>query len=74
MTKEELQLVPLGDLVEEIENRFDAIIINGIQKDPKNNEKSVYFDSWRGDHATLLGLCDIVKGKILIDWENRGTV
>jgi hypothetical protein len=68
MTKEELQLVSVEDLTEELENRFDAIVIYGLQKDPKNNNKSVYFDSWRGDHATLLGLCDILKEKIFSDW------
>lgn len=64
MTDIEIQLIPTNELSQELANRFDGIIIYGIQKNPKNNNNSIYYDHWKGDHATLLGLCDILKDKI----------
>ena len=67
----DIQLIPTDKLSTELTNRFDGLIIYGIQKDPKNNNKSIYYDHWKGDHATLLGLCDILKRKIYEDEKEK---
>ena len=65
MTDLELQLIPTEKLSQELANRFDGLIIHGIQKDPKKNEISVYFDHYKGDQPTTIGLCELLKKKIL---------
>ncbi|HNX03527.1 MAG TPA: hypothetical protein PKM71_07685 [Candidatus Cloacimonas sp.] len=69
MTDLELQLISTDKLAEELATRFDCLIIHGIQKDPKNNNKSLYFDHWKGDHATILGLCDLLRDKAFQDYD-----
>ena len=71
MTDLDLQLIPTDKLSEELANRFDAIIIHGMQKDPKNNQVSIYFDHYKGDQPTEIGLCDLLKKKIIEDWDKE---
>ena len=71
MTDLELQLVSTDKLSEELANRFDGLIIHGMQKDPKKNDISVYFDHYKGDQPTMIGLCELLKKKIVEDWDNK---
>jgi len=71
MTDIELQFVSTERLSQELANRFDGLIIHGIQKDPKNNQISIYFDHYKGDQPTEIGLCDLLKRKIIQDWDDK---
>ena len=64
----DLSLVSVEDLFTELAKRFDGSIFYGIQKNPKNNGDSVYYDHYVGDQATLIGLCEILKEKIKDDF------
>ncbi len=71
MTELELQLISTEELSKELTKRFDAIIIYGIQKNMKANAISDYYDHWVGDHATLIGLCDLLKDMIKKSWDDK---
>ena len=67
MRKEELQLVSTTELTEELASRFDGLIVQGIQRNPKGDNNSNYFDHSKGDYATRLGLIEILKDMLMKD-------
>ncbi len=67
----EIEFISTTELTEELVKRFDAIIIYGIQKDLKGNNVSNYYDHFKGDQPTCLGLCDLLKEKIKEDFKDR---
>lgn len=71
MEKLDLQLISVEDLSYELAKRFDGIIIHGIQKNPKNNNLSIYYDHYHGDQPTLIGLCEILEEKLKEDFNRK---
>lgn len=63
----ELGLIETETLVKELMNRFDAIVIMGIQKSPEASKKGqdFYYHNYCGGLATCLGLAGILYQKIM---------
>jgi len=62
----DIELIPTDDLIQELQKRFEAIIIHGTRE---NKNKDVYTQHWKGNYSTCLGLCEIMKELILKNWE-----
>lgn len=52
-----LQLIPTEELLEELRNRFGAIIFRGIQISPKGDDDDIYINDWNGGSDLCIGMC-----------------
>ena len=66
----DINLVSTNELIGELLSRYDNSIFCGVKKSVKEDED--YYDRhYLGDNEACIGLCDIVKSKILIDFEEE---
>ena len=67
MTDLELQLIPTEDLTIELNKRFDALVIIGVQM-KITKEKDSFYHRCQGGFSHCLGLVEIVKSILLKDY------
>lgn len=60
----QLELITTDELIEELKSRFDGLVLMAIQKEP-NKGYDEEFHNWSGGQALCLGLCMLLKRKIL---------
>jgi hypothetical protein len=58
----DLSLVDTDTLVDELKGRFDSVIFVGEQR---RGEQVARFFQWDGSHATCIGFCELLKGRLL---------
>ena len=65
-----LELISTQDLVNELANRFNAIIIHAIRE--RDDDEDELFLDYRGAKATCIGLADIIIDIIRSDiWKEK---
>ena len=56
MNKTDLALVSTGEMIDELEKRFDGFVVCGVQfRGGKDGDKSTW-RHWKGDHTLCAGL------------------
>ena len=63
-----LELVPLDDLLDELENRFDNLICIGLKMPSDGNMETIYRVS--GSRYECLGLCEELKDRVKDTFES----
>lgn len=63
----DLSLVETEVLLNEVFNRFDSIIVMGVQNKTTTKTDS-YYRRWAGGDASCLGLLELLKGIIKNDY------
>lgn len=64
----DLSFIETETLLNEVFNRFDAMVVMGIQKRTKPNQDT-YYRRWSGGNAFGVGLAEILKNIILEDYK-----
>jgi hypothetical protein len=62
----ELSLVSTKDLIDELQNRFDSLILHGFLNSNNTKEAEVFF-STVGTVHTCIGLAEILKAQLIRD-------
>ena len=70
MEKTDLTFIATEDLTDELNNRFDGLIIMAIQ-DKTAKEQDTYYHRYKGGMARCMGLAEILKNIIMDDY-NEG--
>ena len=58
MTQNDLQLIPTNDLLDELLDRFEHIIICGLQTKVESNNDTLFTKQYKGDFTFCRGLCN----------------
>ena len=59
-----LDLIPLNDLLEALNRRFEHWIFSGIQTAIGGKDKILTVRKWNGNNATCSGLASMLQGAI----------
>jgi hypothetical protein len=65
--KQELALISTQELVSAVMSRFDSAIFMGVQNSVKTGQDA-YYHNYSGCKASCLGLCEVIKNILLMDW------
>ena len=70
----DLKLIPLDNLIDELLDRFDSIIVSGLQKDYEKKNTDSYLHRFRGSYSTNIGLCKMMEYVLMDDFEESSSL
>lgn len=65
-----LTLIPTEDLTTELNKRFDALIVIGVQM-KTGKEQDTFYHRYSGGYSHCLGLIEIIKSILLEDYHKQ---